>query len=69
MIKYLLPKKGKFYKANLLDSEAKPNDCHAALVELGRKVKLKAIVTENINKNEIECIEILLKFFCSIVNF
>ena len=39
----------KFYREKLIHSEAKPNDCHMALVELGRKGKLKAIVTENID--------------------
>ena len=38
-----------FYKKNLVYPEAKPNDCHTALVKLEQMGKLKAIVTQNID--------------------
>lgn len=38
-----------FYKKNLLYPNAKPNNCHIALVELEKMGKLKAIVTQNID--------------------
>lgn len=38
-----------FYKKNLIYPEAKPNDCHMALVKLEQMGKLKAIITQNID--------------------
>lgn len=38
-----------FYKKNLVYPQAKPNDCHMALVKLEQMGKLKAIVTQNID--------------------
>lgn len=38
-----------FYKKNLIYPEAKPNDCHNALVKLEEMGKLKSIITQNID--------------------
>ncbi|SEJ96021.1 NAD-dependent deacetylase [Propionispira arboris] len=38
-----------FYKAKLVHLEAKPNDCHRALVTLEKMGKLSAIITQNID--------------------
>lgn len=38
-----------FYKKNLIYTDAKPNDCHAALAKLEEICKLKAVVTQNID--------------------
>lgn len=38
-----------FYKKNLVYPEAKPNDCHKALVQLEKMGKLQAIITQNID--------------------
>lgn len=38
-----------FYRKRLVYMEAKPNDCHKALVDLERMGKLEAIVTQNID--------------------
>ena len=38
-----------FYRKRLVYMEAKPNDCHKALVTLERMGKLKAVITQNID--------------------
>lgn len=38
-----------YYKNNLIYREAKPNNAHIALAKLEKEVKLKAIVTQNID--------------------
>lgn len=38
-----------FYRKRLIYMDAKPNDCHKALVELERMGKLRAVVTQNID--------------------
>ena len=38
-----------FYRKRLIYMEAKPNDCHKALVDLERMGKLKAVITQNID--------------------
>ncbi len=39
----------KYYKENLICTEAEPNDAHKALAELEKRGKLKAVVTQNID--------------------
>lgn len=38
-----------FYKNKMVFKNAQPNDCHRALVELEKRGKLKAIITQNID--------------------
>ncbi len=39
----------KYYKENLIHTEAEPNEAHKALAELEKQGKLKAVVTQNID--------------------
>lgn len=39
----------KFYKENMIYTEAKPNAAHLALAELEKRGKLKAVITQNID--------------------
>ena len=39
----------KYYKENLINSDAEPNDAHKALAELEKMGKVKAVVTQNID--------------------